>query len=70
MNGKYSMKQFDSMCVADTLPKDLSKWIKFGAKDYETSERILFYSVYKKNCVYKVEDTKDDSVRITKRSTR
>ena len=70
MNGKYSMQQFDSMCIADTLPRDLSKWIKFNNRDYETSEEILFYSAYKKNCVYKVEDTKDDSVKITKRVTK
>ena len=67
MNGKYSIAQFDSMCVADTLPNDLSKWMNLGVKDYETSEKVSLYSVYKKNVVYKVEDTKDDSVKITKR---
>ena len=67
MNGKYSIAQFDSMCVADTLPNDLSKWITMGVKDYETGEKVSLYSVYKKNVVYRVEDTKDDSVKIIKR---
>lgn len=67
MNGKYSIAQFDSMCVADTLPNDLSKWMVLYLKEYETGEKVSLHAIYKKNVVYRVEDTKDDSVKITKR---
>lgn len=71
MNGNYSNEQFDSMCVADTLPNDFSKWQTFYAADYETGDKIIIY-LYLKECgtnesVYKVECISDDSVKIIKR---
>jgi hypothetical protein len=73
MNGKYSIAQFDSMCVADTLPRSLSEWKRLGVKDYESHQRTYLYLYMKINgrneSVYKVEDTSDDSVKIIKRIT-
>ena len=71
MNGNYSFAQFDSMCVADTLPKDFSKWQTLWLKDYETKDKVTLY-LYMKECgktesVYKVEKISDDSVKIIKR---
>jgi hypothetical protein len=71
MKGKYSMAQFDSMCVADSLPRNLGHWEFLGLKDYESHERTALF-FYMKNIgtddiLYKVEETMDDSVKITKR---
>ena len=70
MNGKYSIAQFDSMCIADTLPNNLSEWIVLYTKDYETGEKIKLYSTYKNNVVYKVENANDDSIKIIKRISK
>jgi len=73
MKGKYSIAQFDSMCVADTLPRSLNEWKRLGVKDYESHQRTYLYLYMKINgrneSVYKVEDTSDDSVKIIKRIT-
>ena len=70
-NGKISMTQFDSMCVADTLPKSLMDWKFLGLKDYENNERVSLYVYMKRNSkeeiMYRAEDTMDDSVKIIKR---
>lgn len=71
MKGKYSLEQFDSMCVADTIPNNLNEWQFIGLKDYETANRVsLFYYVKSKEAyeaVYKVEETMVDSIKINKR---
>ena len=71
MKGKYSMSQFDSMCIADTLPQNLSDWKFLGLKDYETCQKNALFLYMKTNgkheVMYKVEETLDDSVKITKR---
>ena len=71
MNGKYSIEQFDSMCVADTLPRDLSDWKITYLVDYETNEHIALYLYMKESgkteSVYKVEKIPNDSVKIIKR---
>lgn len=71
MNGKYSMEQFDSMCVADSLPRNLGYWDYLGLKDYESNQRTALF-FYMKNIgtddvLYKVEETMDDSVKIIKK---
>ena len=68
MNGNYSIGQFDSMCIADTLPVFLSEWESIYLKDFETSENICIYTITRKNNTYKVEKINDDSVKIIKRS--
>ena len=71
MKGKYSMAQFDSMCVADSLPRNLGYWDFLGLKDYESHERASLFFYIKNlgtdDVIYKVEETMDDSVKITKR---
>jgi hypothetical protein len=71
MKGKYSMAQFDSMCVADSLPRNLGYWDFLGLKDYESHERTSLFFYIKNlgtdDVIYKVEETMDDSVKITKR---
>ena len=71
MNGKYSIAQFDSMCLADTLTRSLGEWQRFGAKDYESHQKTYLYLYMKTSgrneSVYKVEDTNDDSLKIIKR---
>ena len=70
-NGKLSMEQFDSMCVADTLPKSLADWKFLGLKDYESNQRVSLFMYMKRNnkeeIMYRAEDTMDDSVKIIKR---
>ncbi len=71
MKGKYSLAQFDSMCIADTIPNNFMEWQFLGLKDYESTKRVcLFYYVKYKGvyeAVYKIEETMDDSVKINKR---
>ena len=71
MNGLYSIEQFDSMCISDTIPNSFSEWVESGFKDYETGEKIRLYLYMKENgkteYVYRVEVLKNDSVKITKR---
>ncbi len=71
MNGKYSNEQFDSMCVADTLPRSILSWKYIDFKDYETNEKIGIYFFIKERgkteSVYKVEKINNDSVKIIKR---
>jgi hypothetical protein len=70
-NGKISMAQFDSMCVADTLPKSLADWKFLGLKDYESNQRVSLFMYMKRNnkeeIMYRAEETMDDSVKIIKR---
>lgn len=71
MKGKYTYAQFDSMCIADTLPQKLAEWKFLGLREYESRQRASLFLYMKSNgryeTVYKVEETMDDSVRITKR---
>ena len=70
MKGVYSKAQFDSMCVADTLPLNLFEWEMMWLKEYETGSEVTLYSIYKKNVVYRVEKTANDSIKITKRQVK
>ena len=70
-NGKLSMKQFDSMCVADTLPRDFIEWKFLGLQDYESNKTVALFMYMKRNgkeeTMYRAENTMDDSVKIIKR---
>lgn len=70
MKGTYSKAQFDSMCVTDTLPIDLLEWEMMRLKEYESGEKVVLYSIYRKNVVYRVERTSNDSIKITKRQVK
>lgn len=71
MNKKISMAQFDSLCVADTLPNNLIEWKFLGLKEYESNKRVSLFMYMKRSgtgeTVYRLEETMDDSVKITKR---
>ena len=71
MKGKYSYAQFDSMCVADTLPTNLGDWKFLGLMEYESRDKHSLFLYMKSNgkyeTVYKVEELMNDSVKITKR---
>lgn len=44
----FNQRQFDSLCVADTLNPILDSWISTPFVDYETKEQVIKY-VYLKN---------------------
>ena len=44
----FNQRQFDSLCVADTLNPILDSWISSSFIDYETNEQLVKY-VYLKN---------------------
>jgi hypothetical protein len=71
INKKVSMAQFDSICIADTLPNKLSEWKFLGLIDYESNQRTSLFMYMKRSgkteSVYRVEETMDDSVKIIKR---
>lgn len=72
MNGYYTSLQFDSMCLADTLPTDLMKWDSILLKDHETSSKTVLHYLHvdkdSTEVLYKVEITDySDSIKITKR---
>lgn len=43
----YNARQLDSMCVADSISSDLSKWVYMVYYDYETQERVDKYTFIK-----------------------
>ena len=43
----YTNYQLDSMCVVDTLPKDLNQWVKGTYTDFETNAYIIRYMYIK-----------------------
>lgn len=42
-NGVLTEAQLDSLCVADTLSRDLSEWLNSSYIDHETNEAITKY---------------------------
>ena len=44
----FSYAQFDSICVADTIPLDLRLWKAYSARDYETNAIINEYMYIKR----------------------
>ena len=40
---EYTGYQVDSMCVADSLPRNFDDWLRRAYQDYETSEYIVRY---------------------------
>ena len=72
MDGYFTALQFDSMCVADTLPTDLVKWDSILLKDHETGSKTILHYLYvdkdSTEVLYKVEIINNkDSIKITKR---
>ena len=44
----FSRAQFDSICVADTIPVDLKLWKSYSMRDYETNKLITEYLYIKR----------------------
>ena len=44
---EYTQYQLDSMCVADNLPEDLTKWLSSSYRDYETNVPVVRYMYIK-----------------------
>ena len=45
---QFNLHQFDSLCVADTLPVLLTKWRKITIDDYETDRTLEEYLYIKR----------------------
>ena len=69
----FTKPQFDSICAADSLPKDLKKWHKMQIRDFETKDGKEMYLFIKRlgksEEIYRLE-TIGDSLKITKRETK
>lgn len=70
----YTIEQFDSICKADTINRDLSKWTKLSLKDGETNKDVSLYlyikSLGKYETVYRVQIINNSTYKITKRITK
>ena len=71
INKKMSIYQFDSLCIADTLPRSFEYWELLGLKEYEDKKAVSLFMYIKRSgtdeSVYRVEETMDDSVKVIKR---
>ena len=47
-NREFTYTQFDSICVADTIPANLSLWKAYSSRDYETNNIITEYLYIKR----------------------
>lgn len=68
-----SKQQFDSICSADTLPNDLTKWKRMLFRDFESRKGENIYLFIKKlgkgEKIYRVEKI-GSNFRITKREVK
>jgi len=72
---EFTQKQFDSICIADTLSPKLDRdWIQLMVRDYETREPIEAYMFIKSlgsdECIYRVVKQKNSKYKISKRISR
>ncbi|MCH5167521.1 MAG: hypothetical protein J1F35_06450 [Erysipelotrichales bacterium] len=69
--GYYSTLQFDSICQADNINKDLKKWRKLKLIDGETGEDVTQYiyiqSLGENEVIYRVQIINSSKMKITKR---
>lgn len=69
----FTPSQFDSICVADSLPSDLNKWHRMAFRDHETRkgeyEYLFIKRLGKGEQVYRLEKI-GTSYKITKREIR
>ncbi len=69
----YTPYQFDSICKADHISKDLNKWHIFASRDGETGEPFQEYmyilSSRDKEIIYRLIKTNNGNYKITKRIT-
>ena len=70
---EFTYAQFDSICVADTIPINLDLWKAYSTRDYETNDIITEYLYIKRlgnneemfRLMIKDEDTYNIYKRIT-----
>ena len=69
----FSYAQFDSICVADTIPADLNLWKLYSATDYETNATIDEYMYIKRlgkdEEIFRLMMVNDSTYNIYKRIT-
>ena len=67
----FSLYQFDSLCVADTLPRGLEKWRKADFYDFETEQKLLEYYYIKRlgnnETVYRLLKEDEKTYNVLKR---
>ena len=67
----FSLYQFDSLCVADTIPRGLEKWRKADFNDYETKRLVVEYYYIKRlgknEAVYRLLKENEETYNILKR---
>lgn len=72
--GYWTKVQFDSICNADAIEKDLNKWHVVPLRDGETKSNISQYmyikSLGQNEIIYRLQKISDDNFKITKRITR
>ena len=69
---EFTIYQFDSICKADKLLKDLNKWHQLKVKDGETHEEFIEYMYIKSynrnyDCIYRLVKVNNNIYKITKR---
>ena len=71
IDAEFTKYQFDSLCVADSLPNDLKKWLYWEFIDYEDNKTIKEFIYIKKvnedDIMYRV--IVDDNYNVMKRLT-
>ena len=69
----FTVAQFDSICVADTIPRDLKLWKSYSMRDYETNKPITEYLYIKRlganEEMFRVMMPTDSTYNIIKRIT-
>lgn len=71
---EFTVLQFDSICKADKLINDLSKWHTLSVQDAETKEGFNEYlyikSLGNNECIYRLVKVNNNVYKITKRITK
>lgn len=67
----FTIAQFDSICIADKISKNLNKWHKLSGRDGETNQVYTIYmyikSLGQSECIYRLVKNNEESYKITKR---
>ena len=69
----FTYRQFDSICVADTIPNNLDLWKAYYQFDYETNNAVIEYLYIKRlgasEELYRLMVIDEDTYNIYKRIT-
>lgn len=68
---EFTYVQFDSICIADTIDKDLKNWYSLSSLDGETNtpftEYLYIKSLGNNECTYRLYVTDNNTYKILKR---